>query len=209
MSANTVRDFSDIGIRVGRGATAEIAGNEVIGGQWGIAANNEATTATIRQNTVSGTQYQSIGVVDGASATVEGNTVSGGTSGIYVRNTGSRAVITGNSVSAEDEGIYVWEGATAERITNNTVTGGSSGIVIEGEGAGTTMVVEANRVSDVSHEGIAVRDGAGVEISRNDLTDVGFGIQFSQGAHGTVDGNMLSGVTNTGIRLIDPAPARP
>jgi hypothetical protein len=45
--------------------------------------------------------------------------------------------------------------------------------------------------------------GARTDISRNDITNVGVGIQFSQEAHGTLSGSTVTGVTNTGIRLFD------
>jgi parallel beta-helix repeat protein len=221
----------DEGIYVWEGATAErIADNTVSGGVRAILISDAGSSAEIAGNEVIGGMW-GIAVVYGAQATLVENQITGSASGIYLRGGGTIATVTGNTVSdSVSNGIYIFDRVTAEHIAENIVTGGVTGILVAR--VDTAAVIEANNISGASHEGIALRSGASAEIRRNHvekiggpvsgsgisvtgshttatveentLTDIrGTGILFNQGAEGSISGNILTAVANTGIRIID------
>lgn len=154
-----------------------------------VAADGQATSAVIRDNTI--TDYQKGGVVvdgEGATVVVAGNTITG---------SGPTALIAQN-------GVQVSDGATAavvdNRISGNAYTGtdfSATGVLVDTAGG---VLVSGNRVFD-NQIGLLVFDSAGVAIAGNRVTDNDAGIYLSGVDGGLVADNRVEGNGSDGVVL--------
>ena len=121
---NQLDEPGDVGIKA-TGRSAEIRGNTVSGGVFGIGIGNGGT-AQVVDNTMSRPEDTGIYVLhEGTVAMIDGNTVADAASdGIWVEQ-GAHATITGNTVTdAKSNGITAISGADVVISGDNSVRGG-------------------------------------------------------------------------------------
>jgi probable HAF family extracellular repeat protein/parallel beta-helix repeat protein len=199
---NQIEDSDGVGIELLFG-NAQIEGNTISGGQFGISVGNGAT-GTVTRNAIR--RPERVGIVafqDGTTVTIDGNAVDDSAQhGIWVEQ-GARAEITGNTVNrAARVGIGAYNGAVATISGGNAISGARFGITAYG--AGTSATVEENVVSSIEQTGYTVEDGASAQLRRNRASETDWGILVTdEGTTAELAENRIVEPGGIGIALVN------
>ena len=165
-------------------------------GRDGVALRRASTgivmdRLTIRDNRNNGVTINGSSLADGPSAT-------GMSTGTYGNNELTSSTIRGNG----RYGVEVIGGVNT-RLEGNKVSGSEMGIVAT-RGA-EQVTIEDNTLTDISRQGIALRDGVSdSEVTRNEVTGGEHGI-YARDSSAKVTRNTVTEVTRHGITFIGDA----
>jgi hypothetical protein len=211
-------DRNAFGLYVSGAAGAKISHLTISGSLVsGLVLHRGISSAQVESVIVSGSGLDGIVVARGVEGTVvtqsssrgngrDGVVVSGvplaagpSPSGASTRPFGSNVLSTSDVTGNRRSGVRI-VGGTNVRLMGNVVTGGIQGILVA-HGA-TKVVVDGNRVTDVTANGIQVRESTGVEITGNTVRRVATGLHLADATvtarDNTVDGATLHALTFVG-----------
>lgn len=189
--------FNGISDVVGAPASVTARTNgTIIGGETGIAVNNEGSGAVriTAGGPVRGLSDTGILVSrnTGTDITIEAADVTGGQNGIAVNNEGSGEVrITASGPVQGLDAIGIWASNTGTDITIETadVTGGRNGIFADNRGSGATRITASGRIEGLDATGIWAETVSDGDLAIETADVVG-------GQHGIGTQNSGSGVTS-------------
>lgn len=219
------------GVRVGQQAFSQV-GHATLSNvtvtnyqKGGIVIDGAGTTATVKNNTVTGVgatpliAQNGIQISRGAVASVYGNVVTGNecdnvncgaalnqdqSAGILLYNVGAGTTIVGNSVSANDMGVGSANDdatATSTTVSANTVSGNRyEGIYVGTSNNNMNATVTNNTITGPGNYGLAIEKATGVA-SGNTITGNGTGVfwyAITGGASMVANYNVVSGNTTHG-----------
>jgi len=190
---NECRENELVGIGVQKKATAIILGNKCLDNKLVAIGVTEESTATITNNDLSrtGGQPPILAVKDGSTATIRDNRITGG--GVAAVLVQGKATISGNTFTGVGEkqgnALWVWEGSTAT-ISDNTFDGYKTAV----NAAKATVIVTGNTIKRFQATAIIVKDSpkpAHVHGNAATTADPKAKVADVQGPSGIVEENVL------------------
>jgi parallel beta-helix repeat protein len=140
ITGNTVTSTLGPAIRVVRASAANITGNVVTGGQFGVFVANTVGAAVVG-NHITGTRT-GIGVSSSTDITVTGNTVSRvSVEGLYLGRGNNRIGVFSNVSTSNGYGLYSETGQSHVHVATNTFLNNSTGNVFIANAATNGVVV--------------------------------------------------------------------
>ncbi len=171
------------GNRIGTNAPGTVALSDYQGVVFEAPGNTLGGTAPGAGNLISGNAFQGIGIgVGGTDNLIEGNLIGTDAAGTAIVGNGAGVAIgqPGNTVGGSVEGA------------GNVISGNGLGVYIASSG----NLVERNRIGTSSMGSTALPNGTGI------LLDSG-AVSNTIGGTDTGDGNLISGNTDVGVRILD------
>ncbi|MCD7757108.1 MAG: right-handed parallel beta-helix repeat-containing protein [Clostridiales bacterium] len=198
ITSNTVKSFSDFGIKLVSSAASSITSNKVSGcGSYGIYCNASKVT-NLKSNTVSGNGNYGIYLASGSAVTtLSGNKISGSKGGgLYVKSSKATKITSNTITSTANYGIYLYSITGSSTVKSNTVSGYKCPLRLNNS-TSYTVTVASNTLTGKTSDYCVKVDKGKVSVYSNTLSTGKAPFYSAKGVTGTIKKNTIKSCTSS------------
>ncbi|MCC8074999.1 MAG: right-handed parallel beta-helix repeat-containing protein [Clostridiales bacterium] len=198
ITSNTVKSFSDFGIKLVSSAASSITSNKVSScGSYGIYCNASKVT-NLKSNTLSSNGNYGIYLASGSAVTtLSSNKISGSKGGgLYVKSSKATNITSNTITSTANYGIYLYSITGSSTVKSNTVSGYKCPLRLNNSTSYTVTVASNTLTGKTSDYCIKVDKGK-VSVYSNTLSKGKAPFYSAKGVKGTIKKNTIKSCTSS------------